>query len=140
MNATKIEIKREQIELPEGKPFYRECNFSGLSGKILNDDEHPNAFIEGGYTEYQLREIYIPAKKEKKRFLVKVNEGEIFDELMAIGNADIQIAIIKEVNKRTEMMEAEIENFRQELLNQPLWRRIINKPKVYRGGVKPDIL
>lgn len=131
MKVKKIKIEQELLDIPDGMPIYRENVLPELSEVLSDNQEIPDTMITGEQITYRVRELYSGINNLKERYLVKVNEDDIFDDLLKIGDHDINKAITKKFDEGFERVRMETKinkaNTKKRLENNPLWRRILKK-------------
>lgn len=130
MEVKKIKIKYELLDIPN-KPYYEEVSIPPLSAKILDDGEFPTETVTANIQRYQVKQVY--NGKEKENYLVRVNDLDIFDDLLNIGITGINEIINKNTKHNLENLQQEFYNKTkskiQQLENNPLWRRLLKKYK-----------
>jgi len=131
MKVKKIKIEHELLEIPDDMPYYRELVTPSVAGMILEEGALPKD-ITTTHTEleYRVREVYDGINK-KERYLVRINEDNIFDDLLKLGDEDINYKIDEKVREKIGRMEAlyklKKSSIKTTLENNPLWRRIFKK-------------
>ena len=134
MKAIKIKIEQEILDVPNS-PYYEECIIPPLTAKMLCEGELPTDTLTATIERYQVKQVY--NGKEKENYLVKINDLDIFDDLLNIGITGINEIINKNTKHNLERLELDyIEEFYiktkkkiEQLENNPLWRRLLKKYK-----------
>lgn len=87
MKAIKIDIKKELIEL--NKPYYDELALKDIDIQTLKDGEVP-VFSESIADKIRYEVKKVSNNGEIKNYLVKLNDREIFNELLEISNSSLK--------------------------------------------------
>lgn len=93
MKVEKIRIERETLDVPEGRAEYREVKLPDHS--YIGDPRENMRMPEE--TIYRVREVSTYTG-ERKKYLVKVGEEDIFNDLVTIELSDVQFEIDKKVD------------------------------------------
>ena len=84
-----IKITKEHIEVPSNQNSIRIAHRPDFT-YFIKDGEIPNAHITVTEELYEMRIVRVAdRKKDDKIYFVKVEDNEIFNELMMIGNDDL---------------------------------------------------
>ncbi len=130
MKAIKIKIEQEILDVPNS-PYYEECIIPPLTAKMLCEGELPTDTLTATIERYQVKQVY--NGKEKENYLVKINDLDIFDDLLNIGITGINEIINKNTKHNLERLEEEFyiktKEKIEQLENNPLWRRLLKKYK-----------
>jgi hypothetical protein len=130
MKAKKIKIEQEILDVPNS-PYYEECIILPLTAKMLCEGELPTDTLTATIERYQVKQVY--NGKEKENYLVKINDLDIFDDLLNIGITGINEIINKNTKHNLERLEEEFyiktKKKIEQLENNPLWRRLLKKYK-----------
>lgn len=129
MKVIKIKIKQEEIDIDSH--CYKEAIYLNASDEVIPVGEIPEGHIvKSECINYEVREAVDYERSEKIRYLVKVSDNKIFDDLLKIGDDDINSKILKKVEEKILQIEHEAERKEKARLeNNPLWRRIFKHYK-----------
>ena len=136
MQAIKVDIKRELIDMPNNRPMYVVPDLPSMSARMAREGEmsvHTN--MVGTETTYLVRKVYNPhSKTPNKHYLVKSDDNEIFTELLEVSNG----LITERVKRESQVLvdEAVIDGIKvgvsrgkREVWAMPWYKRLFNKDK-----------
>ena len=128
MEVKKIKIEQELLDIPN-YGVYEECVVPPLKAQMLCKGEFPSETITATIQRYQVKQVYNGERKEN--YLVRVNDLDIFDDILNIGvdgiNQIINKNTIKNLEKLEEDFDIKIKSKIKQLENNPLWRRLLKR-------------
>lgn len=126
MKVEKINIKKELLDIPEKRPYVRFFKRDKLS--VLVDEENPIFNPDRTQEETWFVEKIRDMHGQNKFYLVKVDERDLFIELISITNSVLKTKIRKAVDEFKKydlpwILEDEKENIR----NLSWWKRLFKR-------------
>lgn len=124
MKVEKIIIEKELMEIPDhycSMEFYKFKGEPHLYAAEEMKDLPP--FIDFETETYQVVRVYTH-DKQKKNYLVKVDERGLFEELIEITNMLLKGKVIKAANI---IVDIKVKNERKRIASLPWWKRLLNR-------------
>ena len=125
MKVEKIDIKRESIDIPEGNRIVKFAKHPPIEAHIIHDEaQYVNQAIDN-IEVFEVREIK-PFGEPVRRYLVKTDENQLFQDLIQIRDELIKEFLDRRSERDHHYFEANLQRQRVAIKNLPWWRRLIN--------------
>lgn len=130
MDVEKIDIKKEFMAIPDDKLFYEFLEIQPLSGQVFEDTKVPTTEMTGKRTTYQVQRVY-DGNKNVKNYLVRIDDNQIFQDLIKISNATVDSLIQRRLDYLTKHRMIELQARENSTIRSikglPFWKRLFNK-------------
>lgn len=103
MKVIKIDIKKEVIDAPPSAKFLRYRTVTPLNTQILISDQSQLGSFEQKHDKYTIMRLKFPDWPEVKNFAVKVDEENLFHDLLNVRTGFIRQEVEKELTKELEV-------------------------------------
>ncbi len=128
MKVEKIDIKREILEIPDGRDrvdFAIRPDLSALP--LLNKGEVPQMYdITSKRETYLIRKVAY-GSKNPKNYAVKIDDRGLFSELTQITNNMLNEAVEKKTDWWRHEIMKELGEQRWRIRTLPWWKRLLGK-------------
>lgn len=127
MKVEKLTIKKELMEIPDGKQIVYFHTWEPISARILNDGEvTPDSAMSAGQQTFEVQKVS-NGKDEPKHYLVAVDDRRIYQELVQISDSTFQAAVDRKTDFYKDWMKRELEQQRWKIRNMVWWKRLFKK-------------
>lgn len=123
MKVEKIIIKKELMDIPN-QPFYNFFKYKGIPVASYSSDlKDLPAYIDIETETWQVVRVFTPEKTVKK-YLVKIDERGLFNELLEITNMFLKEKAMEAANV---IVDIKVKNERRRISALPWWKRLLNR-------------
>jgi hypothetical protein len=131
MQVEKIIITKELIDIPDGKSEWIEVKLDNQFMGVLHEGrEYVPATVTEQRTLWKVQRVRTHTGEEKK-YLVKVDDRDIFNELEVVERTTFESHLAKVLHERTRSLEIhylkELAQQRSKILRLPWWKRLFKK-------------
>jgi hypothetical protein len=127
MKVEKIDIKKELMEIPDGKQWIDFAFWEPIEARFVNYGDIPRGTITGRQGRYEVQKLKHSTEKEPKYYLVAVDDRRIFQDLVMISDSTFNQAINDKTDYYKDWMKRELQEQRGRILELPWWKRLFKR-------------
>jgi hypothetical protein len=136
MKVEKIDIKKEVLDIPRGKEYMDFIERREMSSLMCKDGEIP-PYIEmtANKVRYLVQKVFQPRPRrengvkpfaEDKYYLVKIDDRDLFNELLEIRDSLLNELVDKKTNYYRELIVEELDYQKGRIKRLPWYKRLFN--------------
>lgn len=131
MKVTKIDIKKEVMDVRPGSPYIKFSVKDLLRAMVVNQEDITPQMTTIDEVTYYIRQVFNPETLQKDLYAVKQDEDGMFRDLVAVSMGYIEQRIEKARERWLEDMlyrdipEAKAQEVKR-IKNLPFWKRLFN--------------
>jgi hypothetical protein len=127
MKVEKLTIKKELMEIPDGKQVVYFHMWEPISARILNSGEvAPESAMSAGQQTFEVQRVS-NGTDEPKNYLVAVDDRRLYQELIMISDGTFQAAVDRKTDFYKDWMAREIQEQRWKIRSLSWWKRLFKK-------------
>ena len=127
MKVEKLTIKKELMEIPDGRQVVYFRRWEPISARILNDSEVAlDSVMSAGQQTFEVQRVS-NGGEESKNYLVAVDDRRIYQELIMISDNTFQAAVSRKTAWWSDAMDRELNDQRRHIKSLPWWSRLFKK-------------
>jgi hypothetical protein len=109
MKVEKIEIKKELVEIPDGKSWIDFAFWNPIDVRYISDGTVPSGTAVGGNRRYEVQKVERIADSTPTHYLVSVDDRRIFQDLIAISDSSLSAAVDEKTNWYRDWTKRQLE-------------------------------